>query len=314
VPERPVLHLGSAAVSVHARPLDERTVRLTLEDPLPLRIADRAILRDPGSRVVWGVHVLDPAPPPLRRRGAARARAELLADADGTLADEVARRGVVRRSLLRRLGASAGPLAEGTLVVGDWLVSPRRTADLRRALAALVAGSGSSLMPGVSVAEALQALGLPDKELLAGLLDDSMRLDQGRVVPATAAVLPPRLEAALAGIRGDLAAAPFAAPDAARLAELGADNRTLAALARAGHLLRLDDSVVLLPGADEAALAVLRELPQPFTLSQARQALSSSRRVVLPLLAHLDRTGRTRRGPDDRRTVTSPSRVSRPSG
>jgi selenocysteine-specific elongation factor len=307
-----LVHVGSAAVSVHARPLDERTVRLTLEEPLPLRIGDRAILRDPGSRMVRGVQVLDPAPPSLRRRGAARARAARLAAADGTLADEVARRGVVRRSVLRRLGAHDGPLAKGTLEVGDWLVSPGRTADLRRALAALVAGRGTSLLPGVSVVEALQALGLPDKDLLAGVLDPSLRLDQGRVVPAAAAVLPPRLEAVLAGIRGDLTAAPFAAPDAARLAGLGADNRSLATLARAGHLLRLDDSVVLLPGADEAAVAVLRELPQPFTLSQARQALGSSRRVVLPLLAHLDRTGRTRRGQDDRRTVTSPPRISRP--
>jgi selenocysteine-specific elongation factor len=313
VPERPVLHVGSTAVSVHARPLDERTLRLTLEEPLPLRIGDRAILRDPGSRVVWGVRVLDPAPPALHRRGAARARAAQLADAEGTLADEVARRGVVRRSLLRRLGACSGSPAEGTLVVGDWLVSPGRAADLRRALAALVAGRGTSLLPGVSVAEALQALRLPDKELLAGLLGASLRLDQGRVVP-TAAALPPGLAAALAGIRHDLAAQPFAAPDAARLAELRVDHRGLAALARAGHLLRVDDAVVLLPGADEAAVAVLRELPQPFTTSQARQALGSSRRVVLPLLAHLDRTGRTRRGQDDRRTVASASRGVEPAG
>jgi selenocysteine-specific elongation factor len=77
----------------------------------------------------------------------------------------------------------------------------------------------------------------------------------------------------------------------------------VAALAAAGLLLRLDDTTVLLPGADDAALGVLAGLTQPFTVSEARSALSSSRRVVLPLLAHLDRTGRTRRLPDDRRTV-----------
>jgi selenocysteine-specific elongation factor len=309
VPERPVLHVGSTAQAVHARPLDERTVRLTLEGALPLRIGDRAILRDPGSRAMWGVEVLDPSPPSLRRRGAARARAAQLAGADGTLADEVTRRGVVRRSLLRRLGADAGPVPEGTLVAGDWLVSPARAAQLRRALRALVTSRGSSLLPGVSVAEAVQALRLPDRDLLAALLDGSLRLDRGRVVPAAGSALPPRLAAALDGIRRDLAQQPFAAPDAARLAQLGVDTRGLAALARAGHLLRLDESVVLLPGADEAAVAVLRDLPQPFTTSAARQALASSRRVVLPLLAHLDRTGRTRRGQDDRRTVVGPVRT-----
>jgi selenocysteine-specific elongation factor len=304
VPERPVLHVGSTALSVHARPLDERTVRLTLESALPLRIGDRAILRDPGSRRIWGVQVLDPAPPSLRRRGAAEARATQLTGADGTLADEVARRGVVRRSRLHRLGARPGPLPDGTLEVGDWLVSPARAADLRRALGALVAGRDASLLPGVSVAEAVQVLRLPDRDLVAALLDDSLRLDQGRVVPSVGPAVPPRLAAALGGIRADLAAQPFAAPDAARLAELGVDTRGLAALSRAGHLLRLGEAVVLLPGADEAAVAVLRDLPQPFTTSAARQALGSSRRVVLPLLAHLDRTGRTRRGADDRRTVS----------
>ena len=47
----------------------------------------------------------------------------------------------------------------------------------------------------------------------------------------------------------------------------------------------------------------LRELPQPFTTSEARVRLGTSRRVVLPLLEHLDRAGLTRRLPDDRRAV-----------
>jgi selenocysteine-specific elongation factor len=77
----------------------------------------------------------------------------------------------------------------------------------------------------------------------------------------------------------------------------------VAVLARAGHVLRLADAVVLLPGADDRAVTVLRGLPQPFTVSEARAALQTTRRVVLPLLAHLDRTGRTTRLADDRRRV-----------
>ena len=56
----------------------------------------------------------------------------------------------------------------------------------------------------------------------------------------------------------------------------------------------------------------LAALEQPFTTSQARTALGTSRRVVLPLLAHLDRTGRTLRLPDDRRRlrpVAQPARA-----
>jgi selenocysteine-specific elongation factor len=60
---------------------------------------------------------------------------------------------------------------------------------------------------------------------------------------------------------------------------------------------------VLLPGADRLAVAELGRLPQPFTASEARSRLGTSRRVVLPLLEHLDRAGLTRRLPDDRREI-----------
>ena len=42
-------------------------------------------------------------------------------------------------------------------------------------------------------------------------------------------------------------------------------------------------------------MRVLTGLPQPFTASQARQALGTTRRVAIPLLEHLDRRGWTRR-------------------
>ena len=84
LPERPVLHVGAAMATVRARPLGDGFARLTLERPLPLRIGDRAMLRDPGSRAIWGVRVLDPAPPALGRRGAARARGEALTAYDAS--------------------------------------------------------------------------------------------------------------------------------------------------------------------------------------------------------------------------------------
>ena len=111
----------------------------------------------------------------------------------------------------------------------------------------------------------------------------------------------------------DLTVAPFAAPDAHRLRALGLDQAALAALQRSGHLLRVSDSVVLLPGADDRATEVLAGLPQPFTVSEARKALDTSRRVALPLLAHLDRSGRTVRLPDDSRRVRRTPSGSNPS-
>ncbi|MBC8093074.1 MAG: SelB C-terminal domain-containing protein, partial [Pseudonocardia sp.] len=104
----------------------------------------------------------------------------------------------------------------------------------------------------------------------------------------------------------DLARDPFAAPDAGRLAELGLGPRQLASLVRAGELLRIADGVVLLPDADDRALVVLADLGPTFTLSAARQALGTSRRVAVPLLEHLGRTGRTARTDDGGHRIVDP--------
>ncbi len=300
-PERPVLHVGAASVGAHARPMSDDLVRLRLDRPIPLRIGDRAILRDPGSRAMWGVQVLDPAPPPLRRRGAAAQRAKELVTVDGTVASELDRRGVVRASLLSRLGASGSPPA-GTLAAGGWLVSSTVAAALRDRLADAVRRHGTSLQPGLPVAQAARLLDLPDERLVAGLVEEPLRLWGGRVVPPVD--LPQALVEAAGTVCAELAEQPFAAPDADRLRQLGLDVRSLAAAARAGLLLRLAEQVVLAPGADDLAVQRLGDLPQPFSASEARQALATSRRVALPLLAHLDRTGRTTRLPDDRRRLT----------
>jgi selenocysteine-specific elongation factor len=304
-PERPLLHVGSAALDVHARPLADDLVRLRLGRQMPLRVGDRAVLRDPGDRRLWGVVVLDPAPPALDRRGAAHRRAEALAGDDGSpsAVRELARRGVVAADLLARIGV---PVASDVLRAGRHLLDPgwadRRSADLAAAVEESLAAA--PLDRGVTLVALAERLALPSPEVAAALVRPPLRVVEGRVVPEAAPGLPPPLEAALAALAEDLRAQPFAAPTAGRLAELGLGARELAASARAGRLLVLDGQVALLAGADRQAVETLRGLPQPFTVSEARVALRSSRRVVLPLLDHLDRAGLTRREPDDRRRVT----------
>ncbi|WEL94265.1 SelB C-terminal domain-containing protein, partial [Tsukamurella tyrosinosolvens] len=100
-----------------------------------------------------------------------------------------------------------------------------------------------------------------------------------------------------------LAEAPFAAPEADDLAALRLGARELAAAERAGRLLRLADGIVLAPRAPALAMRDLARLPQPFTVSQARQALGTSRRVAVPLLELLDGRGWTRRLDAGRREV-----------
>ena len=297
LPERPMLHVGSTRQAVRARPLGTDHARLRPESPLPLRHGDRLVLRDPGSRTLWGAEVLDAAPPPLTRRGAAQARADELGRRGRDLASELDARGAVRRSRLRRLGVADAPLPADAFAVGDWLVSARQASTWREHLVRAVTASDDGLSP----AEAARELGLPDPDLLAPLVADPVRRRAGRLVVDTG--LPAPVREALDVLQADLGEAPFQAPGADRLDELGLDRVTLARLARAGEILVVGDGIALLPGSDDDAVKLLSTLPQPFTTSQARQTLGTSRRVVLPLLAHLDRTGRTVRLPDDTRRV-----------
>jgi selenocysteine-specific elongation factor len=306
VPQRPQLHIGSAQISVHARPLGGRFHRLVLTDPLPLRFGDRAVLRDPGDRRVWGVRVVDPAPPDLNRRGAAAARAQALAGLDGTVGTHLALRGIARAELLERCGVR-GDVPPDAVRAGAWLVSPAEAARWRRALQEHVAAADRG---GVTPAAAAHALGLPEAVIAEALVAPPLEYAEGRIRrigSADASLLSPAQKAALARLRSLLTAEPFAAPTADQLAEAGIDDATLAALHRARQVLRLAPGIVLLPDAADRALDRLAALPQPFTTSQARQAWGTSRRVALPLLAHLDASRRTVRLADDTRRLTRPA-------
>ncbi|MDQ1668991.1 MAG: selenocysteine-specific elongation factor [Actinomycetota bacterium] len=299
-------HIGSAAVPARVRPLGEDILRLRLASSLPLRIGDRALLREPSNHeVVLGVTVLDPWPPALIRRGDARRRGHDLAGLEGRMDvdSELRRRGIVSSVLLRRLGAPADlpePLA------GDWLVDADLQQRLRvRATEHLAEHRRSHpLEPGMATGALADALGLPDAALVPALLPDGLVVTGGLVLSRDQpSGLPAAVQQGVDTLRTDLGEHPFAAPGATRLRGLGLGRRELAAAARAGELLVLDDGIVLLPDAPQRARESLSGLPPTFTVSQARQAWQTTRRVALPLLELLDRTGVTVRLPDGLREL-----------
>jgi selenocysteine-specific elongation factor len=322
LPSQMTLHIGSARTQARIRSLGPAgrpaaIARLTLRDALPLHVGDRVLLRDPGSAgvTIAGATVLDPAPPALTRRGAAAAAGrELAAWPDPPSAGDLLRRhGFLRTAALAAMGvrdASPAPVR-----AGDWLADPDRWAALRRQLAEAVAAHAKRdpLAVGMPLEAARAALGLPDRALVEALARDAdgqLRAADGylrQAGPAAAGPagpsLPPRVAAAVRAVLADLAAAPFLAPDAGRLRELGLDHKAVAAAARAGLLLRVAEQIVLPPDAAPRAAAVLARLPQPFTTAEARQALGTTRRVAIPLLEYLDRAGVTQRLPDDRRRL-----------
>jgi selenocysteine-specific elongation factor len=250
---------------------------------------------------VTGATVLDVAPPPLRGRGAAAAAARELASwpAVPGAAELLRRHGLARRSELRAMGVTAGPPP----VAGEWVADPAHWSALRGRLAALAAAHAAEhpLAPGMPLDAARAALGLADRRLVEALAAGQLSVDAG--VLRAGAELPEGLLTAVRELRRDLAAAPFLAPEAGRLAELGLSPRELAAAGRAGLLLRVSDQIVLAPGADREAAGILAGLEAPFTTAQARQALGTTRRVAIPLLEYLDRAGVTERLADDTRRL-----------
>jgi len=316
--------------------------RVLLRDPgaavSRAAVSRAAVSRTEGDREagrpIYGAMVLDVAPPRLRGTGAAAAaRQELLSWPEPPGPADLLR----RHRLLRSASAAAMGLRDlPAPVTGDWLADPDHWQLLRKRLAVAVAehAKRDPLAAGLPVDAARATLGLPDRSLVEALAlnpdrakaGELVRLQAGYLQPARAperlhphaagagagqdadtdaalATLPRGVAAAVTKVLQDLAEAPFSAPPADRLRELGLDTRAAAAAERAGLLRRLPGNVVLPADASARAAQILAGLPQPFTASEARQALQSSRRVVVPLLEMLDREGVTRRLPDDRRAL-----------
>jgi selenocysteine-specific elongation factor len=202
-----------------------------------------------------------------------------------------------------------GLVRPGEPVVDDWYVDEPTWQALVQQLGPELAKwhHEHPLDAGMPEEAVRQHLALPDPALVAplvraaGLVSTAGRIHR----PGTASALPARVEAAVQAVTADLRQAPFAAPDANRLNALGLGARELAAAVRAGRLLKVADGVVLLPDAVDTAASLLATLAAPFTLSQARQALDTSRRVAVPLLELLDREGVTERLADSSRRLAA---------
>jgi selenocysteine-specific elongation factor len=338
---------GAARLSLdHPLPLHVGD-RVLLRDPGAA--ADRAT-----GRPVFGATVLDVSPPRLRGNGAAAAAGRELASwpEPPRAPDLLRRHRLLRASAASAMGLSDLPPPVSGEWLADPAYWQRLRQRLAAAVAAHAARD--PLAPGLPLDAARAELGLPDRGLVealaAGRADGGAGEDggtgelvvasggylrrasggererpdgAGRGAPgqrpaggAAAQVphLPARVADAVQAVLTDLADAPFSAPDTERMRGLGLDPRAAAAAERAGLLLRLPGNLVLAPDAGDRAARILAGLPQPFTAAEARKALQTSRRVVIPLLEWLDQKGITRRLADDRRTMREPPGSTEPNG
>ncbi|MHB8669170.1 MAG: selenocysteine-specific translation elongation factor [Acidimicrobiales bacterium] len=243
-------------------------VRLHLPVSLPLLPGDRFVLRERGrDETVGGGEVLDVAPV----RPAARARP------DRSVERVIAERGWVEVDELERLtGERRAP------TLGRWVVDPAALDLASDALAEAIDAAGSLGLDTATLDERRRAL--------LGRLEGVV-VEAGRARPAGA-------RDPLAGhpYLAALESAPFAPPDPA-----GVDRAELRELVRRGLVVEQDRCWFARSAVEAASRAVaclLGDHPDGVTVAQVRDALGTTRRHALPLLAHLDATGVTRRRGD----------------
>ena len=244
-------------------------VRLHLPVALPLRPGDRYVLRESGRQeTVGGGEILDVAPV----LPAAKARP------DRSAARVVAERGWVDAEELVRLLGGAVPDDAGVRV-GRWVVAPSEVDAVAGSVRRRVDEAGEL---GLDVAT------LDERErAVLGTLDIP-------VVGGRAGADP------LAGhpYVAALEAAPFAPPSPE---EAGVDRAELRELVRRGLVVERDGHHFAPAAVDAAAMAVARLLadrPDGVTAGEVRDALGTTRRHAIPLLALLDAGGITRRRDD----------------
>jgi selenocysteine-specific elongation factor len=158
------------------------------------------------------------------------------------------------------------------------------------------------LHPGIPLETLRQRLAIPDLALATRFARQAgFTVQDGQV--RTANSLPEPVAKAVSELTGQLRQTPFRAPEADRLKQLGLGPKELAAAVRTGALAKIADGIVLLPNAFEQAAEQLTQLAEPFTPATAKQALDTTRRVVVPLLERLDELGVTKRHPDGTRSI-----------
>ena len=122
--------------------------------------------------------------------------------------------------------------------------------------------------------------------------------------------LPPDILPAAEKIRAALAEKPFDPPSRKDFSEDRHLHQALRFLIEQGEVVELNSEIVLLRDAvEQMRSAVVRFISGhgPATASQLRQAIGTSRRVIIPFLEYLDRAGVTQRIGDSRQLRESKS-------
>jgi selenocysteine-specific elongation factor len=303
--------------------------QLRLEASIFVFAGDRFVLRDSsGQNTLAGGIVLDPDPNQKLFRDDAsvsflRQRAESPNEASSFAASQLASEHAVRPSrLLLKSKFSAQDIsnavsrlaAEGKAVLaGEFAVDAATWRGLRQRAADAIEAQHRAHpeQTGLSLSDLrlnLEAdLAVP--EILEFLVKDLCGKEFIQVGNAIRSVkhqpsLPPLLQAAVTQLRATLESKHFDPPSRNQLAPDSVSQQAVRFLIEKGELVEISSELVLTAEGLKRMTASIRQSIQdkgPATVSQLRQTLGCSRRVIVPLLERLDREGVTLRDGDFRK-------------
>ncbi len=329
------LHHGTSRVPAKVIFLDREALpggenalaQLRLGSPVLTFLGDQFVLRDPSEQhTIAGGVVLDPDGDERKFRSDAQrelltARATAFEDVDTCLETEIARRGaIVSENLLGRSHFSAGEVGAALTRLqqrGKIFSNGKIAADigvwqeLRDRVLAFVQAEHQTYPERVGMELSDLRAKLPglSQEAFDALLVDLACKDIARVGSAIALrthspALPPALKNAAQEIVASLSVKPFDPPNQKQ--DDPESRKAMKFLIEQGEIVELVPETFL----TRSAFAQMKSAISRFisgqgaaTVSQLRQELQTSRRIIVPLLELLDRDGVTRRVGDKRRLL-----------
>jgi len=326
------LHHGTLRVTARVtlvetktlEPGEKTTARLKLASPIFAFVGDRFVVRDASEQhTIAGGVVLDPDGTNVR--GAAQL--ELLSmhatapdDVDLCVRSEIGLRGFVPvRTLLNKSHFSAAEISNALMRLqrdNEIVLCDQAAADgefwknLRNQAIGLIdnAHKENPERLGLDLNELRAALRDQPKEVFEALIAELCAADfvrKGSAIARTShrPVLPADLEPVERRIRESLSHKPFDPPPRREIEPDRHTQHVLRFLIESGEVIAVSPDALLLRDNFEHMKARITEFISkhgPATVSELRQALESSRRIMVPLLERLDRDGITRRVGDKR--------------
>jgi selenocysteine-specific elongation factor len=307
-------------------PGEQTIAQVKLKLPIFAFIGDRFVLRDASEQhTIAGGVVLDPNGDRGKCRTATQrkllaARAGALDDVYLCVRSEISANGFMpEQAVLRKSHFSADEIGEALqrLQRGHEIVVHEKIAadtqawqTLRNRTIELIddAHKTNPERAGLDLNELRTALHDQSSEVFAALLSDLCATDFVRRGSAIARIshrpaLPPNLQSVAMKIREALTAKPFDPPARKEIEVDRNVPQVVRYLIEAGEVIEVSPDVVLLRENFErmkSAVADFSSKNGPATVSELRQKLRTSRRIMVPLLERLDREGVTRRVGDKR--------------